>query len=686
MLIAQKWDYPRHGGLSRVTKSSENGRHAIGVAFSQIKCRCGAMRIRAVPCPDCGRGAERFEVDVENQRRGRVVGSCREALETALAAEAGSAVNRPLEHLDHFLALAQLPSQFLGAMQSLANAGQGNPDDLVEVCTTAGQLARRLSSTSRRRPWIRTDDVAQSAAQALVDMMRKFLDAFAAPTPVLAQSHAVTAQQAMNLAVVQVGELDRLRQRWESIEVAGDVGDWMEEVLADAADARGIRGLVDLDLAGRELYREITGRMPGEGAGLALLMSDLFAQYVGDENAFKAAVAAADQFLTPIAPRMVEAVARPVVADEMRNGFLQLADQIQLTNAALATALNDRQSVRSVLDLMHTVFEGPARRMVALLLDLSGVGRFEEYLPADGAQTIRVARDHPELGQTVYGFDAALRIAQAHQSYEFKEDHLVLRMRKKGAPEGQTIRVSLDDLLDHALASIECVNALALVIQVHASEVGLDLMGADTLAALGVGPPQYGAALLRAAGYDQIEFDGSRVTLSGPQLTGEAAIAISLALPDDQVAWVSLETDGQATEYEIDVALMRELSSIPEGFDKEIHMQRTLTRVLVNGERSWPAPSMQRWVVGRALMIVQSKRSLRDDFAPTMREMRQLLSFATEQSLPVAEEIRGLMRYLRLSNEGRISELDSSVFDRLGGFVADDIQANLPFEFNGESH
>lgn len=669
-----------------MTKDSKNGRHAMGVAFAQIKCRCGAMRIRAVPCPDCGRGAERFEVDVENQRRGRVVDTCREALEAALTAEPDSSgLERPLEHLDQFLALAKLPSQFLNAMQSQARAGQGNPDDLVEACASTGKLARRLSSSPRRRPWIRTDDVARSAADSLLDMTRKFLDAFAAPTPVLAQSHAVTAQQSMDLAVVKVSELNRLRDRWESIEVAGDVGDWMAEALADAADARGITGLVELDLAGRDLYREITGRMPGVGAGLGLLMSDLFAQYVGDENAFRAAIAAADQFLAPLAPQLVDTLARPMVAEEVRNGFLQLADQIQITNAALAAALNDRQSVRSVLDLMHKVFEGPARRMVALLLDLSGVGRFEEYLPADGAQTIRMAGDLPGLGPTVYGFDAALRIAQAHQSYEFREDHLLLRMRKKGAAEGHIVRVSLDDLLDHALASTECVNALALVIQVHASEQGLDLMGEETLAALGVGPPQFGAALLRAAGFDQIEFDGPRVSLSGPRLTGEAAIAISLALPDDQVAWVSLETDGRLTEYEIDIDLMRGLSSIPEGFDKEIHMQRTFTRVLVNGEPSWPATSMQRWVVGRALMIVQSKGSLRDDFAPIMREMRQLLNFAIEHSLPVADEIRGLMRYLRLSFEGRISELDSSVFDRLGRFVADDIQAILPFEFSGGS-
>ena len=146
-----------------MTKKTKNGRHAIGVTFSQIKCRCGAMRIRAVPCPDCGRGADRFEVDIDNQRRGRVVGRCLEALELAAAAEPDAELERPVEHVEQFLELAELPSRFFDAMQSLEKAGRGNPDDLVEACMAAGRLARRLSLSPRRRPWIQTDDVAQSA-------------------------------------------------------------------------------------------------------------------------------------------------------------------------------------------------------------------------------------------------------------------------------------------------------------------------------------------------------------------------------------------------------------------------------------------------------------------------------------------------------------------------------------------
>jgi hypothetical protein len=64
---------------------------------------------------------------------------------------------------------------------------------------------------------------------------------------------------------------------------------------------------------------------------------------------------------------------------------------------------------------------------------------------------------------------------------------------------------------------------------------------------------------------------------------------------------------------------------------------------------------------------------------------RQLLDFAAAESLAVADKIRGLMRYLRLSYEGRLSELDSSVFDRLGRFVADDMSADLPFKFDSET-
>lgn len=78
---------------------------------------------------------------------------------------------------------------------------------------------------------------------------------------------------------------------------------------------------------------------------------------------------------------------------------------------------------------------------------------------------------------------------------------------------------------------------------------------------------------------------------------------------------------GQSAEYEIDIALMRANSSLPEGLEKEFHLQRVLSPVQVNGEPGWSEPS----IVGRALLIVQSKDSMQDDFALIMREMRQLL-------------------------------------------------------------
>ncbi|MCD9197802.1 hypothetical protein [Aeromicrobium wangtongii] len=667
-----------------MTKKSANGRHEIKLSFSQIECRCGAVRIRASPCPDCGRSAEPFEADVDNQRRRRIVDRCLLALglENAIPPVNGELEGH--ERVEQFRVLAELPSRFFDAMQSLEKAGSGSPDDLVDACSAARLLSDRLSAGTRRRPWIRTDDVACASADALVVVMRTFLKAFAAPTPILAEIKASTAQFDLDAMYVKIDQLNALRERWESIEKAEDVGEWMAEVFADAARARGTVNYVDLDLAGRELYREITGRMPGDGAGLGLLASELFTQYIGDEKAFRGAIASADLFMATASDKLADLVSRPVVAGEMRNGFVQLADQLQLTNAAIASTLNERQTVRSTLDLMHTVFEGPARRMVALMLDLAGVGRFEEYLPADGARTIGEARDLPALDPVVYGFDAALRIAQAHQSYEFKDDHLILRMRKKGNPQGQIVRVSLDDLLDRALASVECVNALALVIQVHAAEQGLDVIGDETLAALNVGPAELGSMLLRAAGYGELQFTGSRVSMSGPKLTGAAAIAISLALPHDQIAIVAVKTLDVHRTYEIDIALMRENSSIPDGLAKEFHMQRVLSRVLVDREPGWPSESMQRWVVGRALEVVNSKNSLRDDFAQIMGEMRQLLNFSKDQGLPVADEIRGLMRFLRLSIEGRSADLDGAVFDRLSTFLDDDTPVVLPFEFDGE--
>lgn len=664
-----------------MTKRRAEGRHAVEISFALVKCDCGAPRVRGVACPDCGRGAAWFEVDVESQRRTRVAARCLAALEDSrLAAQEDSTAPPNGDHLQQFAVLGALPSSFLEALEALERPGQGSVDDLAEACVAIGSIAQSTSAMPRLRPWIRTDNVAQSSASAMVEMARLFLEAFSAPTPLLAQQRARAAQTSLDEVTLLVAELNSLRSRWERIDDGDAIGDWITEALADAGEARGITDFVSLDAAGRDLYRDIAGRKPGDGAGLGLLISDVFSQYVGDEVAFHQAIAATDQFLVRHDAAFTNALSRPTVVDELRNGFLLMADQAQLTNAAIAAALNDRQAVRAAVDLMHTVFEGPGRRMVALLLDLDSAVRFEETLPADGASTIQKARARADLSAVTYGFDAALRIAEAHQSYEIHTDYLALRMRKKGAREGQVVHVSLDELLDRVLASVECLNAVALAIQVRALDHDVDLAGTEVPAALGLGPTQFGAALLKASGYES-EFDGHHVRLTGPKLTAAAVTLIALSLPDELVTTVDLTTPTGPIQYEINVGMVRESSAMEEGLTKEIHFQRVLSHVKVDGALGWPASSMERWVVGRAMQTLQARDSLRAEFGTIMRELRQLVNFASSEQLVVAEEVRALMRYLRLTYEGRRSELDHQVFDRLAAFLPDGGPADLPFEY-----
>lgn len=661
------------------------GRHAVEISFASVECGCGASRVRGVACPDCGRGAAWFEVDVESQRRTRIAVRCIAALDDSQLATSRDPIE-PFsgDHLAQFAVLAALPSNFLEALEALDRPGQGSVDDLVQACVAIGGAAQSAAAMPRLRPWIRTDHVAKSSASAMVEMARLFLEAFSAPTPIVAQQSARAAQASLDEVTLLVAELNSLRTRWERIDDADAVGDWITEALADAGEVRGITDFVSLDAAGRDLYRDVAGRNPGDGAGLGLLVSDVFSQYVGDEVAFHQAIAAADQFLVRHDAAFVSALSRPIVVDELRNGFLLMADQAQLTNAAIAAALNDRQAVRAAVDLLHTVFEGPGRRMVALLLDLDSTVRFEETLPADGASTIQKARERADLMAVTYGFDAALRIAKAHQSYEIHADHLALRMRQRGTREGQVVRITLDELLDRVLASVECLNAVALAIQVRALEHDVDLVGSEALAALGLGPSQLGAALLKSSGYES-EFSGGHVRLIGPKLTASAVTLIALSLPDELVTTIDLTTPTGRIHYELNVGMVRESSAMEEGLSKEIHFQRLLSHVKIDGALAWPASSMERWVVGRAMQTLQGRDALRAEFGAIMRELRQLVNFSHSEHLAVAEEVRALMRYLRLTYEGRQFELDHHVFDRLAAYLPDEDPADLPFEYQPTS-
>lgn len=126
-----------------VTKRSTNGRRAISIIFSLIKCRCGSMRVRAVACPDCGHGADRFEVDVHNKRRGRPPGSG--------AADRSTARVRPASLAEPATIVDDLPARYKHMALLVRCASRPDRRTLAELMGLLGHTTPAPPCTTRTR-------------------------------------------------------------------------------------------------------------------------------------------------------------------------------------------------------------------------------------------------------------------------------------------------------------------------------------------------------------------------------------------------------------------------------------------------------------------------------------------------------------------------------------------------------
>jgi len=584
---------------------------------------------------------------------------------SASAAETAKYASTGVDYAEVFDTLAGLMPRFIGAWEAVAASNSDSTEALVEVCREGVRVRDLLQAVAPRRPWVLAALKARTASAGVVQVMRGFVRAFGARTMLEAQELASAAQQALDDLSPVMEEVADVLGRWAAVADSNDVTRLLTAMAADTFSTAAAADIVGLDTEGREAYRDITGRVSGVGTGPLLLMQRLWVKAMGDEAQFQEALAAADLVLQRHAAGFARALEDPTVVSELRNGWNLLADQLVASNAAIAAAANDRQTVRAVLSLVHTLFEGPGRRFAGLFLDLLGKGKFETHLSADGAGVIHMADQDRHLRTLFYGLHKPLRIAYAHQSFNMVDDLLMLRDRS-----GQETNVSADELLDHLLAAQECLAAVGVALHVAASENGVELTAMDYLSALGLAPGDVLAACLHLSGAVAVNVDlqGSvaKVACTAPALAlGQVGLMCAL-LADCQVVQVHLTRPAGAPDqvWMLDLAAFHRHAPLPEGIEKEIRFVDAISRAVLNGAPAMSTDAVRHWVAVRAMQVCP------DGYPSALPALRSLMDFARARGDdPMATALRDVMRYVRLCGTGAAGEADTRAVDGLMAFV-----------------
>jgi len=583
-------------------RDAAKGGHVINITFRQIEClRCHAMRVATQPCPDCGIKPDPREADPVLQRR------------SALVADVMSALDRPattiadLELGEAMHEAAALPGRVLDA---LAKVSPKTPDaqDLIAAVVRIRQLAD-WASHDALRPWTNHKRAFGGALQLIDVSVRGFLRAFEARTPREAQLLARAAQCDLDSAAAAAAEIgDRIDAMAAITDV--DRHNWLDALSEVALGVKfGMSGepLLSVASAAESEIAEVTGVAqvsPGTAIAASLAIVPARALYDFDNSK---AIAGECLSILRAEPDRFRAVASSASwrAGETQTQQVALDAVDTLLIVLDAEQLSSRQVVRSLLQHVQDVVEGPVRHLTATLLAVATGEPYDALVRNYPTQSLaRVAQG--SAATFAAGFDAAIRNASAHLDFEVDEqqDEIVLSVRKD--PRRMTAEVFGDALLRVA----ESVNAAALAIVVAADEMGIDIPTPD-VASLGVVADAMPRAMLRLLGWEDvgvvIEDAGVAVTARGalPALIPTAG-ALLVSLPD-RIADLefTVEASGGARHvFRAPLGGFREYrdtkSRLGEGVEAELTFVIAVSRCTLDGARVLSQAAIRHYLAMQA--------------------------------------------------------------------------------------
>jgi hypothetical protein len=561
-----------------------------------------------------------------------------------------------------------LVPEFMQALTAATEEGaSGEATGLTRACEAAATLRQQLLEHVPRRPWKLVGSSAEIVANGLVDFMRTYLEAISAHTPVEAQTLASRAQKLLDDLGASTEELGNLLERWLQVAETSDLGEMLARNAVDAFASTPATGLLGLDQYGAARYESITGRTPTTGVGLTLLQYDLWSRVVGDQDVFQRTLRHADGVLASRRVALARAWARPTVVEELRNGWQQLGDQVIATQAIVAAAANERVAVRSVVQLIHTLLEGPGRRFAALLLEAVGKQEFERHLTRDGARAVRLVEADPKLAGLLAGLNESMRHAYAHLSFETHDDGIMVRHQS-----GATEFVGVDGLLDHLLAAEECVAAVGLALQAVALEAGIDLSGQKVLDSFGLHADDVIVMVISLAGAEDIRIDRS----SSIPVVEMTVVSVTAGLVGGLASFFANEStlslrvrsphDDEVHEWEFCPSDLRAYLLIPEGLTREVAFVDAMSRVRCDGQPALDDAGLQHWIIGRACTETQAP------IPKAQRSLRALVNFAQSRGFDeLTSVLKGLMRFVRVKDSDLARLDDTKVGSELRRFVLD---------------
>lgn len=615
--------------------------HRFSLSFARIECRgCGARRIRGVACGTCGELPDEREVDPTRQRR-------QAAAQTALVALDGDYSAEPLAlPTDVWNEMSKWPDAFFGAISDLT---EGKADvGLVAVMKRLGQIKASSITARRLRPWLQLWNTHDALVTELESAARSYLKAFAAETPLAAQQAAQQAQGAFDRAAETLATFNELRERQQKVEAAETAEEAAAILVGQTFHSTGANNVLEFDAAGKVIYQRITGSYDcpsGMGATLQLSVAQVLPLI--DEDNFWKVVSNAWAFLNQHRARFSEALKSPNWLSDFRDATARTHDVASVYGSALSNAQRGRHAARAMLDFIHGLVEGSAKRHLATLLSCVLRKRTYEGLRNRDAGGMLNTAGQQSLTHLLTGIDRTIRIAKAHEDWDVNGDSVTLRSGDS------TVTMDMEELADKMLTALESVVAIQLAITIAAGQEGMGLEQLHPLEDLDVEWEAAVALSLAFAGWTNVEARQEEgvaevsVTVPRKELDKEPLQVVTMAVPHipSELSHARFELDVGSTQsrmIEGPLTPIRSWAAEQEGLQKDVLFWEAAHLWTVDG-----SPRLSRDHIRKCVANVASQ-SLGSPLGETMARLRILRDMAVRvDDGELAEVLKSMMGSVR---------------------------------------
>lgn len=316
-----------------------------------------------------------------------------------------------------------------------------------------------------------------AAAECFWDMLRLYLRAYQAATPIEAQSLGDQAQKKIDEAVIHKRDAEAELATYSALEKAESLGALAAASVTATLSDWGCVTPLELDTVAREAFSALTGTSTANDLAIEYAVTRSMAKSSMNVERLDTVVANVHKALADN-PGVLQSLAED---SEYVTDTRDRVDDFRSALFAIYLVIKGSKSERIIagelVQLMGRLYDGPGHLVLSTTLLATGIKTrsYSKMRHDDMTELHARVRLEQHLSWIWEGLDEDVRVAWAHSKVKYGAESVVFE-RRSG-----TKGLSYPELIDCALALVEVVAGGLVAIQAGLRTVGVEIGGWDPL-------------------------------------------------------------------------------------------------------------------------------------------------------------------------------------------------------------